>query len=112
MGAVIRAGQVVQAGRGQPGRASGRASRVHQGGDALAVGQFGGLQQHPVPGRDPQPGPGGTEAGIKQDAIADDDTVRHGTSPPTWHRPGSGHRSCLPRRRSEARWPKYLQARR
>ena len=81
MGAVICFRQVVQVGPGQPGQASRRASHLHQAGDALAVGHFGGPQQHPVPGQDPQPAPGGTEAGIEQNAVADDNMVRHNTSP-------------------------------
>ena len=93
MGAVICSRQVVQADPGQPGQASRRASHLHQASDALAEGHFGGPQQHPVPSQHPQPGPGCTEAGIEQNAVADDNMVRHSTSPQTWHRPGSGHRS-------------------
>ena len=97
MGAVICSCQVVQAGPGQPGQASRRAGPFHQAGDALAVGHFGGPQQHPVHGQDPQSAPGGTEAGIEQNAVADDNMVRHSTSPRIRRWPGlrpqvlSGH---------------------
>ena len=39
-----------------------RASELHQGGDARAVGHLGGPQQHPAHGQGPEPGPGGAEA--------------------------------------------------
>ena len=45
MGAVICSRQGIQAGPGQPGQASRRASHLHQAGDALAIGHFGGPQQ-------------------------------------------------------------------
>ena len=64
---------------GQPGQASRRASELHQGGDALAVGHLGGPQQHPAHSQDPQPGPGGAEADIYYNAIADDGMACHGT---------------------------------
>ena len=73
MSAVLGFRQVFQADPGQPGQPSRRARRLHQAGDGLPVGRFGSPQQHPVPGQDLQPGPGGTEAGIEQDPVADDD---------------------------------------
>ena len=88
MGAVISFRQVAQAHPGQPGQPSRRASRLHQAGDAVTVGQLGGPQQHPVPGQDPQPGRGGT-AGIDQNTARDGNMARHSTSPQIWHRPGT-----------------------
>jgi hypothetical protein len=79
MRAVICLGQVFQADAGQPGQAGRRASQLHQGGDALAVGHLGGAQQHPALGQEPQPGPGSMEADLKRNAVADDRMVYHGT---------------------------------
>ncbi len=69
--------QVPQADRGQPGQARLPASQRRQGGDALAVGQFGGPLQHPAPGHDPQPGPGSVEVGLEYHAVAHDNLIRH-----------------------------------
>ena len=85
MGAVISFRQVAQAHPGQPGQPSRRASRLHQAGDAVTVGQLGGPQQHPVPGQDPQPGRGGT-AGIDQNTT--ETAIWPATAPA--HRSGTG----------------------
>ena len=85
MGAVISFRQVAQAHPGQPGQPSRRASRLHQAGDAVTVGQLGGPQQHPVPGQDPQPGRGGT-AGIDQNTA--ETAIWPATAPA--HRSGTG----------------------
>jgi hypothetical protein len=108
MRAVICFGWVFQADVGQPGQASSRASELHQGGDALAVGHLGGPQQHPALSQDPQLGPGGMEADIERNAVADDSTVCHGTQS-TGRAPGL-QRSQVPiraGRRSAALWPTF-----
>ncbi len=48
---------------------------------SLAVGHFGGPQQHPAPGQDPQPCPGGTEADIQQNTVANKNMICHCASP-------------------------------
>lgn len=92
--------QVFGADLGQPGQASRRASELHQGGDALAVGHLGGPQQHPAHSQDPQPGPGGAEADIYYNAIADDGMACHGTQS-TGRAPGfaagAGPYPCRPK---------------
>jgi hypothetical protein len=71
MRAVICFRQVLQADVGQPGQAGRRVSDLHQAGDALAVGHLGGPRQRPALSQDPQPGPGGMEAGIERKAYAE-----------------------------------------
>jgi D-serine deaminase-like pyridoxal phosphate-dependent protein len=100
--------QVFGADLGQPGQASRRASELHQGGDAVAVSHLGGPQQHPAHSQDPQPGPGGAEADIYYNAIADDGMACHGTQSTAGHQ-GSQQAQVPIRmgRKSPAQWLEY-----